>query len=74
MSAPADRESSESEAHLDGAYNKAIAKKLIFKEYLARHKIIENMNAAIAQLFESPQLPDDPNEFIAAYIRKANPE
>ena len=61
-------EPEDSESQLDGAYNKALAKKRIFKEYLARHKVIENMNAAIEQLFESPQLPNDPNDFIAAHI------
>jgi hypothetical protein len=54
--------------HVDEAYSKALEKKRIFKDYLARHKVVDNLNSAITQLFESPQLPEDPNQFIAACI------
>ncbi|EFJ49736.1 hypothetical protein VOLCADRAFT_104181 [Volvox carteri f. nagariensis] len=52
----------------DEAYRRALERKRLFKEYLARHQVMERLNSAIEKLYECERLPEDPLEFIAVEV------
>jgi len=57
------------ETKFNEAYQKAILRKKLFKEYINRHGILERMNASIEALYECEQLPEDPIQFIVEQLR-----
>mmetsp|Transcript_34568 Transcript_34568/g.87420 ORF Transcript_34568/g.87420 Transcript_34568/m.87420 type:complete len:143 (-) Transcript_34568:564-992(-) len=61
------------EAKFQDMYEKAILRKKLFKEYIARNQVLERFNAAIEALFEAEVLPEDPVSWIADWV-KANPQ
>ncbi|PNH02204.1 hypothetical protein TSOC_011843 [Tetrabaena socialis] len=62
----------------DEAYKRALERKRLFKEYLARHQVMEKLNGAIEKLYECERLPENPLDFIAeastgrAYMTQQN--
>ncbi|GIL75294.1 hypothetical protein Vretimale_7986 [Volvox reticuliferus] len=57
-----------SKQQFDEAYKRALERKRLFKEYLARHQVMEKLNGAIEKLYECERLPEDPLEFIAIEV------
>lgn len=58
-----------SKHQFDEAYKRALERKRLFKEYLARHQVMEKLNGAIEQLYECERLPENPMAFIADLIK-----
>ncbi|KAG1656747.1 hypothetical protein FOA52_009123 [Chlamydomonas sp. UWO 241] len=56
--------SPEGEERFNDAYEKALLRKRLFKEYLSRHQVLERFNLAIEALFECSELPQDPFPFL----------
>mmetsp|Transcript_16381 Transcript_16381/g.48817 ORF Transcript_16381/g.48817 Transcript_16381/m.48817 type:complete len:104 (-) Transcript_16381:1037-1348(-) len=57
------------EERFNDAYEKALLRKRLFKEYLTRHQVIERVNHAIEALYESSTLPEDPFPFLVDQIK-----
>lgn len=52
------------------AYDHAARRKQLFQAYLAQHKVLEGMNAAMQDLFSCEQLPSNPLLWLAAHLQQ----
>jgi hypothetical protein len=52
------------------AYKAALKKKGLFKEYLSRHSVVDGINSAMQSLFEQPELPDNPLQYLGMHMIK----
>lgn len=50
------------------AYQRALLRKRLFKEYLSRHQVLECLNQALEELYKAETLPDDPLSFLCKHI------
>ena len=60
----------EAKTEFDRAYQAAITKKSIFKEYLERHQVMDGVNHALKALFDHAELHPNPLEFLGQQLIK----
>mmetsp|Transcript_28357 Transcript_28357/g.52214 ORF Transcript_28357/g.52214 Transcript_28357/m.52214 type:complete len:90 (+) Transcript_28357:95-364(+) len=54
--------------YFEDTHKLALRKKTLFKEYMMKHNIMDELNKAIGNLYKQENLPDNPLEFISQQI------
>jgi hypothetical protein len=55
------------------AYEKALLRKQLFKDYLSRHQVLERFNLALEALFDCSELPEDPVPYLMEKMKNNRP-
>lgn len=69
---PGPYQASTATQQFEQAHEQGLRKKQLFKEYLGRHEVMENINMAMEALFDCRELPHDPLKFLGQALLAAS--